>query len=84
MYLGETVADESPLEPGVFLLPAGTIETAPPATVPDGQSPRWNGAKWDLVTKPVSPVAADDPVTKLREFLAANPDVASVLKQGSV
>lgn len=31
LYVGETEADESPLEPGVFHIPAGCTETAPPA-----------------------------------------------------
>lgn len=83
--IGQTVADESPLEPGVFLLPAGCTLTAPPSTVPAGQCPRWNGVKWDLVANP-QPTAANDnnAVAKLQAFLVANPDVAAVLKQGSV
>ena len=51
-YTGTTEADESPLEPGVFLMPAGAVETAPPTTWPDEKWPRWNGTRWDLVTKP--------------------------------
>ena len=52
VYLGETVADESPLEPGVWLLPAGCVEVAPPevgqrqAAVFDGDwklVPDWRG-----------------------------------------
>ena len=40
MYAGEAVADASPLEPGVYLLPAGCISTAPPDAWPAGQWPR--------------------------------------------
>lgn len=43
VFIGETVADESPLEPGVYLIPAGCIEVAPPAPVA-GFKRVWNGA----------------------------------------
>lgn len=78
-YEGPTEADESPLEPGVFLMPARTTLAAPPAEVPDGQWPRWNGSTWALVNKP-QPLRVD-PVAKLQAFLVANPDVASLLEQ---
>jgi hypothetical protein len=85
LYVGDTIADESPLEPGVFLIPAGAVEKAPPKKWADGKWPRWNGTKWELVTKPQAVAANDnDPVAKLRDFLAANPDVAAILEQGSV
>lgn len=77
-YLGEIEADESPLEPGVYLLPARCTLIPPPADVPEGRCPRWNGAGWVLVNQPPER-SAPDPVTKLREFLSANPDVAELL-----
>lgn len=79
LYQGETHADESPLEPGVFLLPARCTFTAPPAEIPEGRWPRFNGARWDLVNRP-QPQAAPDPVAKLQQFLAENPDVAALLE----
>jgi hypothetical protein len=42
-FVGFTVADLSPLEPGVYLLPAGAMD-APVPTVPEGQRAKWNGA----------------------------------------
>ena len=50
-FIGLTVADESPLEPGVFLLPAGAVDTAPP-NVPEGQRAKWTGAAWALEAIP--------------------------------
>ncbi len=49
MYLGETEADESPLEPGVFLIPARCVTVKPPQYAGD-KWPRWNGAEWQLIT----------------------------------
>ncbi|APQ13419.1 phage tail protein [Pseudomonas oryzihabitans] len=77
-YLGETVADESPLDPGIYLLPARCVETPPPATWEDSQWPRWDGSAWRLVNRPKA-FAAEDPVDKLKAFLAANPDVAQLI-----
>lgn len=80
LYQGETLADESPLEPGVYLLPARCTFVAPPAQIPDDRWPRWNGVAWGLVNRPqLQPSAEDDPVAKLQQFLAANPDVAALL-----
>lgn len=80
LYAGETVADESPLEPGVLIVPAGAVIVPPPATVPEGQWPRWNGSSWDLV--PLPPRRTDpSPAEKLASFLAENPDVAALINQ---
>lgn len=85
MLAGETLADESPLEPGVYLVPAGAVLVAPPPSWPDDKWPRWNGSVWSLVTK-LQPAKYNDPAAKLREFLAANPDVAELIgtSQGGV
>lgn len=79
MFTGETEADESPLEPGVFLIPARCVEVAPPAYSGD-QWPRWNGASWQLVAvTAANDNEQPDPVEKLRSFLNANPDVAALI-----
>jgi hypothetical protein len=78
MFLCETTADESPLEPGVWHMPARTVEPAPPPKWPDDKWPRWNGANWTLASRPTPPTP-EDPVEKLRAFLDANPDVAQYL-----
>ncbi|WP_186113268.1 phage tail protein [Burkholderia gladioli] len=78
MYCDATMADESPLEPGVFLVPAGAIAVPPPSTWPNGTWPRWNGMAWELVTRPAI-ASADIALEKLRAFLATNPDVADLI-----
>lgn len=55
-FIGETVADESPLEPGVFLLPAGAVD-APLPVIPAGFFARWDG-RW-VLTKIPTPVEPD-------------------------
>ena len=44
-FAGEVVADESPLEPGVYLIPAGCVEVAPPETA-EGFFARWSDGEW--------------------------------------
>lgn len=45
-YLGDTVADESPLEAGVFHIPAHATKVAPPAAI-EGKSRHFNGSRWE-------------------------------------
>lgn len=79
LYTGITEADESPLEPGVYLLPLGATFVAPPATWPANKWPRFNGHAWELVVKPK--LSQDiNPIEKLRAFLAENPDVAALMQ----
>ncbi len=80
-FLGVTEADESPLELGVFLVPALCTLTPPPAEIPAGQCARWSSTEWELVDRSVAP--ADQPsvaVAKLKDFLSRNPDVAALLQ----
>jgi hypothetical protein len=58
LYLGPVEADPSPMEPGVWLIPAGCVEAAPPPTAP-GERARWTGAAWT-----VEPVPAPDPTPR--------------------
>jgi hypothetical protein len=82
-YLGETLADESPLEAGVYHLPARTTEQGPPPkdSWPEGRWPRWNGISWLMIgsTDPLQQPPEDDPLEKLARFLEANPDVLAVM-----
>ena len=44
-FVGRVLADESPLEEGVFLIPAGAIEAPEPET-PEGHLAKWDGKSW--------------------------------------
>ncbi|BAV77770.1 tail fiber assembly protein [Pseudomonas chlororaphis subsp. aurantiaca] len=48
VFSGISEADESPLEPGVFLIPAGCVEVPPPL-IPENKAAHWNGEGWQLV-----------------------------------
>lgn len=50
VYVGLVAADESPLEPGVFLIPAGCVEVAPPVLA-ENQRARWLGEEWLVETR---------------------------------
>lgn len=79
-FIGVTEVDESPLEPGVVLVPAMCTRTPPPTEIPQGFIPRWSGTEWQLAPRSVAQ-AYQPSVTlaKLRSFLAQNPDVAALL-----
>ncbi|QXE10790.1 MULTISPECIES: hypothetical protein [Pseudomonas] len=48
ILVGAVKADESPLEPGVYMIPGGCVETAPPL-IPEHKAAWWNGSAWQLV-----------------------------------
>lgn len=48
IFIGTVEADESPLEPGVYLIPGGCVETPPP-TIPETKVAWWSGQAWQLV-----------------------------------
>lgn len=48
LFTGITEADESPLEPGVFLIPGGCVEVPPPL-IPENKAAHWDGKQWQLV-----------------------------------
>ena len=54
-FAGEYKAQESPLEPGVFLAPIRSTEVVPP-TVTRSQYAQWNNSSWVIVDIPDTPV----------------------------
>lgn len=62
-YLGETVAHESPLQPGHYLIPAGAIDRAPPTPQPGRRHRPW-GTGWraeDIPPPPPPPPPPEPP-----------------------
>ena len=57
-FIGVTVADESPLEPGVFLMPFGTVDSEPP-TIDSSERAYWD-AGW-VIEKIPAPIVTPEP-----------------------
>lgn len=71
VFIGATEADESPLEPGVFLIPGGCVEVAPPAAN-DNEIQRWTGGGWVVEPRPVEPEQPnEDPEPMTIEYVQA-------------
>lgn len=52
LYCGEGIADESPLEPGIYLIPAYSTSLVPPILGTNQQAVYTNG-EWTIITLPV-------------------------------
>jgi hypothetical protein len=79
-FVCPTMGEESPLEPGVFLIPAGAVE-APAPTIPEGQRAKWNGA-WVFEDIPApAPEVEPEPVelTYAQKRAAEYPPMADYL-----
>lgn len=67
-YTGESVADESPLEKGVYLIPAHATAIKPPVTK-DGEVAVFNGKVWNIEA-----VVSDEPTAE--EIEQRNAEIA--------
>lgn len=75
-FAGVVQADESPLEPGVFLLPGGCIDTLPPTT-PAEHRAQWDGSQWQYVPIILTP---EDPETGVPDPLTPE-EIAALYEQ---
>lgn len=62
-FVGVATADESPLEPGIFHIPAGCVEMPPPACT-DKEIARWVSGAWLKEKLPEAPTPEEKPLTK--------------------
>lgn len=51
-FVSFATPDESPLEPGVFLLPGGCVDTVPPTNAETGTRWRWLYGEWTMEVCP--------------------------------
>ena len=66
VFIGVDFAQESPLEPGVFLLPAGATFVEPPQ-VAEGKQATWDGKAWAVTDIPLPPAPEPEPEPVLTE-----------------
>ena len=74
IYIGQNKADESPLEPNVFLIPKNCVTEAPPS-IPDGSRAKWNGSSWGIETIPVEEEEVAVIITPTEESVRMERDV---------
>lgn len=66
-FVGVVAADPSPLEEGVWLIPARCVESDPPKEFP-GQRVRWEKGEWKYEDIPVPPQPPVAPVPTAKEI----------------
>lgn len=69
-FVGPVVADPSPLEIDIFLIPGGAVDAAPPS-VPDGQRALWSGSGFIFEDIPQPPAPPAPPPLTLDDLKAA-------------
>lgn len=69
-FTGLTQADESPLEPGIFPLPAGCVDALPPE-IPEGKCARYLNGTFTLEALPTAAVSPTDSVATHAELVAS-------------
>lgn len=70
VFMGTVGIQESPLEPGVWLLPPNVTMVSPPA-VPEGKTIIWLNNAWTIsdVDPSQLPVTPEDPITDIRQTM---------------
>jgi hypothetical protein len=76
-YIGETTAQESPLEPGVFLIPGGAYKAKPPS-LSNGETAQIVDGAWVVIPAPPAPEVVPEPTAA--ELLAAERAAKSMSK----
>lgn len=82
LFIGPVVADSSPLEEGVFLIPGGAVDMEPPS-VPAGMRARWNGTGFDFEPLPAPPAQPAPSLDTLKAAKNAEINAARSMANGS-
>lgn len=80
-YLGDGIARESPLEPGVYLIPAHATDIKPPEPI-EQKLRVFTQGQWAYKDIPVpEPAVPTEPIPSIEDRLAAAEQENQVLKQ---
>lgn len=80
-FVGTVEADESPLEPGVFLIPGGAIDVSAPV-VPPGKVALWQASQWVFVNPPDDPQQETPPVEGVPQVVTRAQAKAALAQSG--
>lgn len=77
-YLGSEDAFESPMDPGVYLIPACATESPPLSEVPSGKHQVFKNGAWQLVS---NPIVESEPIQIFTDadLIARNKEIARQL-----
>lgn len=79
IYIGESIADESPLEAGVYLIPANATTISPPAQQ-EGKTVNFENGKWTFKNIVVSEeVSNPSPLTYAQKRSREYPPITDYL-----
>lgn len=67
VFVGMVQAQESPLEPGIYLIPGGAVDSPQPE-IPTNHYAQWNGAGFDILEIPPEFEPEPEPATELEPY----------------
>ena len=78
--IGFSIADESPLEPGVYLIPKDCVDAELP-TIPEGKCVKWNGEQFVLEDIPtiIEQIVEEKELTYYEKRQAEYPNIKDQL-----
>lgn len=80
-FVAAVSADESPLEPGVFLIPAGAVDAEPPM-VPEGKVALRQGESWVFVNPPALLPDQEPPIQGVPQIVSMRQARLALLSAG--
>jgi hypothetical protein len=80
-FVSEYTAQESPLEPGVFIIPESSTDIAPPEILAD-ELLLWTGSQWQVNKIPAPEPVLEPTIEDLRSTMVLTPAQARIKLAG--